>query len=64
MLLLELWLEGQASRILLRCSLRIKASAHLCVLPLPHFMSPVSPRKELVHLSGTIIFAASVLGHL
>lgn len=35
-----------------------KASGHhLCALPLPHSSSPVSSRKEIIPLSGALIFA-------
>lgn len=34
----------------------------ICVLPPPHSRLPISPRKELVHISGTPVFAAATLG--
>ena len=37
---------------------------YFCVLPRPHFSSPVSLRKELVHLAGTLTFTAFAQGHV
>ena len=34
----------------------------LCALPLPHYSSPVSPRKELVSPSGTPVFVTAAQG--
>ena len=41
-----------------------KTWQYLYVLPLPHFRSPVSLRKELVHLSGALTFTAFAQGHV
>lgn len=41
---------------------------HISILPMPHSRLPVSPAKELVNLSGSLIFEASAqetpLNHL
>lgn len=57
------FLVWHITRIILRCSLEMETSGHqLCTLPLPHFRSLVSPGKELVHLSGTLIFVTIAQG--
>ena len=61
MLVLEFWPEARlqvcyTSRGLWRGSQGTYASGHhLCTLPLPHYNSQVSPRKELIHSSGALI---------
>ena len=52
-------------RGLWRCSQGMEACGWiLCALPLPCSSSPVSPRKELISMSGTLIFADATRGHL
>lgn len=43
--------------------LREQANGHyLCIFPLPHYSPPVTPRKELIHLSGAPISVTTTQG--
>lgn len=54
-------LVWHTSRGLLRCYLRMKSSGcYLCAFLLTCSRLPLSPKKELVHLSGTPIFATAI----
>lgn len=69
LLTLNLWPEGYTSNLI-----QIKESKYstvqrpwkpvgaICVLSSPHSRLPISPRKELVHISGIPVFAAATLG--
>ena len=45
-----------------KCSWKVNQIMPFCTLPQPHYSLPGPPRKELVHSSGSFIFATDTQG--